>query len=66
MKKIDEIVTAALSHISTQPAEIAKRELIREIEEYLKDLQHFRNTHVGLWATDKEPTDKSDFFQITA
>ena len=62
--KLKSIIENALSHISTQPAEIAKRELLREITEYVKDLQHFKDVHIGLWATDREPEDKALFFQI--
>lgn len=28
-------------------------------------LEHHRDSTVGLWATDKEPADKTDFHQIT-
>jgi hypothetical protein len=67
-KKLDEIIDDSLSHISNPVAEIAKKQLRREIMDYHKsiveDLEHFKNTTIGLWATDKEPNDKTDFFRI--
>ena len=67
--ELREIIKEGLSHISTHPAKIAEDEICRRLnlffESHLKDLQHFQDCHIGLWATDKEPEDKENFFQIT-
>jgi hypothetical protein len=59
-----KIVRSGLSHISPDAAKFAEREIVREISAYISDLQHFKDVHIGLWATDKEPENKDLHFQI--
>lgn len=37
---------------------------IEKLQEEIKELKHFKDSHVGLWATDIEPEDKTNFFRI--
>lgn len=38
--------------------------MLFDISEKIKELQHFKDSVIGLWATDKEPENKDLFFQI--
>ena len=68
-QEVRAIVKEGLSHVSTPSAQIAEREIVRRvnslIESHYKELTHFKDTSIGLWATDIEPKDKTNFFQIT-
>jgi len=35
-----------------------------QISEQIKELQHFKDSYIGLWATDNEPENKELFFQL--
>ena len=37
---------------------------IKELFDELKELRHYRDTTIGLWATYKEPEDKTGFFRL--
>lgn len=62
------MIDEGLDHISTIPAKIAKKAILDDvssfIDEMIKSLEHHKDTTVGLWATDIEPEDKTNFFQI--
>ena len=56
MDDIDDLIEASALIAASEQREAAEKEL--------KGLRHFKDSSVGLWCTDKEPQDKTNFFQL--